>query len=53
MSVRLTFAGSGDAFAGGGRFNTCLHLEADRRHGSASTSDLYLPAGWSRSDPYR
>ncbi len=29
MSVRLTFVGSGDAFAGGGRFQTCLHLEAD------------------------
>jgi ribonuclease BN (tRNA processing enzyme) len=29
VTVRLTFVGSGDAFAGGGRFNTCLHLEAD------------------------
>ncbi|HET6870462.1 MAG TPA: MBL fold metallo-hydrolase [Solirubrobacteraceae bacterium] len=29
MSVRVTFVGSGDAFAGGGRFQTCLHLEAD------------------------
>ncbi len=29
MSVRLTFLGSGDAFAGGGRFQACLHLEAD------------------------
>ena len=27
MSVRLTFVGSGDAFAGGGRFQACLHLE--------------------------
>lgn len=24
---RLTFVGCGDAFAGGGRFNACLHLE--------------------------
>ncbi len=29
MTARLTFVGSGDAFAGGGRFQTCLHLEAD------------------------
>jgi ribonuclease BN (tRNA processing enzyme) len=29
LSVRLTFVGSGDAFAGGGRFQACLHLEAD------------------------
>ena len=29
MSVRLTFVGSGDAFASGGRFQTCLHFEAD------------------------
>ena len=29
MSVRLTFVGSGDAFAGGGRFQACLHLQAD------------------------
>jgi ribonuclease BN (tRNA processing enzyme) len=29
VSVRLTFVGSGDAFASGGRFQTCLHLEAD------------------------
>lgn len=27
MSVRLTFVGSGDAFAGGGRFNACLQLD--------------------------
>ncbi len=29
MTARLTFVGSGDAFAGGGRFHTCFHLEAD------------------------
>ncbi len=29
MSARLTFVGSGDAFAGGGRFQTCFHLEGD------------------------
>jgi len=29
VSARLTFVGSGDAFAGGGRFQACLHLEAD------------------------
>jgi ribonuclease BN (tRNA processing enzyme) len=29
LSVRLTFVGSGDAFAGGGRFQTSLHLEGD------------------------
>jgi ribonuclease BN (tRNA processing enzyme) len=29
VSVRLTFVGCGDAFAGGGRFQTCFHLEAD------------------------
>lgn len=29
MTARLTFVGSGDAFAGGGRFQTCLHLQAD------------------------
>jgi len=27
LSVRLTFVGSGDAFAGGGRFQACLHLD--------------------------
>jgi ribonuclease BN (tRNA processing enzyme) len=27
LSVRLTFVGSGDAFAGAGRFQTCFHLE--------------------------
>ena len=26
MTVRLTFVGSGDAFAGGGRFEACLHF---------------------------
>ena len=26
-SARLTFLGSGDAFAGGGRFQACLHLD--------------------------
>jgi ribonuclease BN (tRNA processing enzyme) len=29
LSARVTFVGSGDAFAGGGRFQACLHLEAD------------------------
>jgi ribonuclease BN (tRNA processing enzyme) len=29
LTARLTFVGSGDAFAGGGRFQACLHLEAD------------------------
>lgn len=29
MTARLTFVGSGDAFAGGGRFHTCFHLEGD------------------------
>jgi ribonuclease BN (tRNA processing enzyme) len=29
VTGRLTFVGSGDAFAGGGRFQTCFHLEAD------------------------
>jgi ribonuclease BN (tRNA processing enzyme) len=29
LSVRVTFVGSGDAFAGGGRFQACLHLAAD------------------------
>jgi ribonuclease BN (tRNA processing enzyme) len=29
LTARLTFVGSGDAFAGGGRFHACLHLEAD------------------------
>jgi ribonuclease BN (tRNA processing enzyme) len=28
VSPRLTFLGSGDAFAAGGRFQACLHLEA-------------------------
>jgi ribonuclease BN (tRNA processing enzyme) len=32
VSVRLTFVGSGDAFASGGRFQTCLHLAADDAH---------------------
>ena len=27
MSMRLTIAGSGDAFGSGGRFNTCFWLE--------------------------
>jgi ribonuclease BN (tRNA processing enzyme) len=39
LSVRLTFVGSGDAFAGGGRFQACLHLEAD------STEPLLLDCG--------
>lgn len=26
-SVQITFVGTGDAFAGGGRFQTCLHLD--------------------------
>jgi ribonuclease BN (tRNA processing enzyme) len=29
VSARLTFLGSGDAFSSGGRFQACLHLEAD------------------------
>jgi ribonuclease BN (tRNA processing enzyme) len=29
VSARLTFLGSGDAFAGGGRFQACFHLESD------------------------
>jgi ribonuclease BN (tRNA processing enzyme) len=29
VSVRLTFVGSGDAFAAGGRFQTCFQLDAD------------------------
>jgi ribonuclease BN (tRNA processing enzyme) len=29
VSVRVTFVGAGDAFAGGGRFQACLHLQAD------------------------
>ena len=28
-SVQVTFVGTGDAFAGGGRFQTCLHLDGD------------------------
>jgi len=28
--MRLTFVGSGDAFGSGGRFNTCLHVAAER-----------------------
>jgi ribonuclease BN (tRNA processing enzyme) len=28
--VRLRFVGSGDAFAAGGRFHTCFHLDGDR-----------------------
>jgi ribonuclease BN (tRNA processing enzyme) len=27
LTVRLTFVGSGDAFAGGGRFQACLHVD--------------------------
>ena len=29
MSAQITFVGSGDAFASGGRFQTCIHLKAD------------------------
>jgi ribonuclease BN (tRNA processing enzyme) len=29
LSARITFVGSGDAFAGGGRFQACIHLAAD------------------------
>jgi ribonuclease BN (tRNA processing enzyme) len=29
VTARLTFVGSGDAFAGGGRFHTCFHLKGD------------------------
>jgi ribonuclease BN (tRNA processing enzyme) len=39
VSARLTFVGSGDAFAGGGRFQTCLHVEAD------GTEPLLLDCG--------
>lgn len=39
MSVRITFVGSGDAFAGGGRFQACLHLAAD------GTEPLLLDCG--------
>jgi ribonuclease BN (tRNA processing enzyme) len=39
LTARLTFVGSGDAFAGGGRFNTCLHLQAD------GTEPLLLDCG--------
>jgi ribonuclease BN (tRNA processing enzyme) len=39
LSVRLTFVGSGDAFASGGRFQACLHLEAD------ATEPLLLDCG--------
>jgi ribonuclease BN (tRNA processing enzyme) len=39
VSARLRFVGSGDAFAGGGRFQTCLHVEAD------GTEPLLLDCG--------
>ncbi|HSC02811.1 MAG TPA: MBL fold metallo-hydrolase [Solirubrobacteraceae bacterium] len=39
MTARLTFVGSGDAFASGGRFQACLHLEAD------GTAPLLLDCG--------
>jgi len=39
LSTRITFVGSGDAFAGGGRFQACLHLEAD------GTEPLLLDCG--------
>jgi ribonuclease BN (tRNA processing enzyme) len=39
LTARLTFVGSGDAFAGGGRFQACLHLEAD------GTEPLLLDCG--------
>jgi ribonuclease BN (tRNA processing enzyme) len=39
LSARITFVGSGDAFAGGGRFQACLHLQAD------STEPLLLDCG--------
>jgi ribonuclease BN (tRNA processing enzyme) len=39
LTARLTFVGSGDAFAGGGRFHACLHLEAD------GTEPLLLDCG--------
>lgn len=29
MAVRIRFLGSGDAFGAGGRFQTCMHLQAD------------------------
>jgi ribonuclease BN (tRNA processing enzyme) len=39
VSARITFVGSGDAFAGGGRFQACLYLEAD------GTEPLLLDCG--------
>ena len=39
MSVRVTFVGSGDAFAGGGRFQACILLTSD------GTDPLLLDCG--------
>jgi ribonuclease BN (tRNA processing enzyme) len=39
LTARLTFVGSGDAFGSGGRFQACLHLEAD------GTEPLLLDCG--------
>jgi ribonuclease BN (tRNA processing enzyme) len=39
LSARITFVGSGDAFAGGGRFQACIHLAAD------DTEPLVLDCG--------
>jgi ribonuclease BN (tRNA processing enzyme) len=39
LSARITFVGAGDAFAGGGRFQACLILEAD------GTEPLLLDCG--------
>ena len=39
MSARITFVGSGDAFAGGGRFQACILLTAD------GTDPLLLDCG--------
>lgn len=36
--MKLTFAGSGDAFGSGGRFNTCFHIEAN-------TQDFLIDCG--------
>lgn len=39
--MRLTFAGSGDAFGSGGRFNTCIHVERDK----AEAGDVLIDCG--------
>ena len=37
--MKLTFAGSGDAFGSGGRFNTCIHVERDKADGGSILID--------------